>query len=81
MSKADKIKSVFITMVLLTGATTLVFLSLKPKAPVCKICHCHKTLCATSCGEENMCLLRCERLCQKRSDSKPDPNKFPGGAQ
>lgn len=37
--------------------------------PVCKICHCHKTFCHRECGEENMCILKCEGLCQKRGNN------------
>lgn len=38
----------------------------RSNAPVCKVCHCGKSACHRDCGEENMCALRCEGLCQKR---------------
>lgn len=38
----------------------------KPASPECKICHCHKTLCARECSEETMCVMQCQRLCDKR---------------
>jgi len=42
----------------------------KPKveivAPACKVCHCGKTSCHRECGEENMCVLRCEGLCERK---------------
>lgn len=38
----------------------------KPKLPVCKVCHCGQISCHRDCGEENMCMLRCEGLCQKK---------------
>lgn len=34
--------------------------------PACKICHCGKTSCHRECGEENMCTLRCEGLCERK---------------
>lgn len=37
-----------------------------PPPPACKICHCGKTSCHRDCGEDNMCSLKCEGLCQKR---------------
>jgi len=37
-----------------------------PKPPICKICHCGKTSCHQECGAENMCVMRCEGLCQKK---------------
>jgi len=42
----------------------------KPKVeiviPACKVCHCGKTSCNRECGEGNMCVLRCEGLCEKK---------------
>lgn len=38
----------------------------KPVSPECKICHCHKTLCARECSEETMCAMQCQRLCDRR---------------
>lgn len=37
-----------------------------PPAPACKVCHCGQTSCHADCGEENMCNLKCEGLCQKK---------------
>lgn len=37
----------------------------KPPAPTCKVCHCHRVECHSACSEENMCVMRCESLCQK----------------
>lgn len=34
--------------------------------PTCKVCHCGKVSCHRDCGEENMCNLKCEGLCQKQ---------------
>jgi hypothetical protein len=54
------------TIFLILGARSIL-VRIIPKPPViCKICHCGKELCAASCGEESMCLLRCERDCHGR---------------
>lgn len=38
----------------------------EPPRAKCKICHCGQTFCHRECGEENMCNLRCEGLCQTK---------------
>jgi len=61
--------------VLMVGVNTLITrifshhskpsIQLVDPRPACKICHCRKVLCHRNCGEENMCNLKCEGLCQK----------------
>ena len=50
---------------LMLAAALLAATQRKPSV-LCKVCHCHRELCAAVCSEENMCAMRCERECATR---------------
>lgn len=54
------------TWLIVMGSVYFVKFHHRKPAPECKICHCHKTLCARECSEESMCAMQCQRLCDRR---------------
>ena len=70
MKDSRKLMIIGTTLLIATGlflaTADLVFQTIKPPAPACKICHCGKVSCDQECGEEAMCMAVCEGRCQKR---------------
>lgn len=46
------------------------------EVPVCKICHCGKTLCDKECSGERMCAMQCEKACIRRQSVPSSSNGY-----
>lgn len=63
---ADVLLAGILIAILTAAQLYVVYHTPQPVPPPCKICHCHKVSCHRECGEENMCVLRCEGLCGRK---------------